>query len=509
MPITGFISQPAANSLNAAYSPITLRVTATKTGGTPQPPVVYCDIYINGTYYKTISKTQYNKLNAADSEWEFDIQDALQEYLRKFIAANGEQALVQGSPVIGQVFCRFRSSGTDAEGFIVTENIAPIQATSDVPAVAGTGTASNTFFVLNAALQNEDNPNLATHLSAFKHRTWDAATYPLTHRPDNYKVTKNDSDSFPIVTDKIPVSMTLNYQEKNSNTWQTALWAIPCTNVAAIALNMPNAKVGVIYNYSVTLVGTQPFALSNLIKPAWMNITIVGDVLTFSGLPAAGDVAAATNISGTVTNCAAGTQNFIDIIDINPAVACVPVAFAGAWQLPDAMATVQYVYDIPLNGDAPFTIIPETIPVWMTVNMNGSTVELRGLPATSDIGSDKVVKFKVTNCSGANLVQVLDTIDVLGAGQRIVVINDTGNVVQLTNSNGTITVAANGSSMMIMSNGNFTVTTMTGIDKITIADGMPADLHVVHIFNNVVQGNVLVIAPADLPNSRFMWIEPA
>ncbi len=84
MPISSIILQPAANDLKAAYRPVTLTVSATATGG-GTPPVVYCDIYVNGTYYKSLEKTQYT----VSGQWKFDIQDACQEVLESNIAANG------------------------------------------------------------------------------------------------------------------------------------------------------------------------------------------------------------------------------------------------------------------------------------------------------------------------------------------------------------------------------------------------------------------------------------
>src|SRR5689334_16037008 len=109
MPIGAIISQPESNSLKAAYRPVVLRVAATKTDNSAQPPVVYCDIYFNDVYYKSISKSQYTVLNLSNSEWQFDIQDAAQEYLKKFLGNNGEAAVVEATTIITKVFCRFRS----------------------------------------------------------------------------------------------------------------------------------------------------------------------------------------------------------------------------------------------------------------------------------------------------------------------------------------------------------------------------------------------------------------
>ena len=73
MAISAIILQPADGQLMAAYRPIVYRVSTIRTDGQPVPPVVYCDIYFDGTYYKSLSKTQYDKLNTTSSEFEFDI----------------------------------------------------------------------------------------------------------------------------------------------------------------------------------------------------------------------------------------------------------------------------------------------------------------------------------------------------------------------------------------------------------------------------------------------------
>jgi putative hemolysin len=71
MAITSILIQPDASSINSAYRPIILRVLASSNNiGVPNPPVVYCDIYINGTFYKTITRTQYAQLSLTDSQWE-------------------------------------------------------------------------------------------------------------------------------------------------------------------------------------------------------------------------------------------------------------------------------------------------------------------------------------------------------------------------------------------------------------------------------------------------------
>jgi hypothetical protein len=111
---------------------------------------------------------------------------------------NGGYAILKPTAPWAAVFCRFRST-TLVDGFIEGEDTAPVQATGNNAAVSGTGFQSHTFIVLNTALQQEDNPDLAQHLDSFKSGLWDAHAYPLTHRPSLYLIGKDDSDYFPFI----------------------------------------------------------------------------------------------------------------------------------------------------------------------------------------------------------------------------------------------------------------------------------------------------------------------
>lgn len=65
----------------------------------------------------------------------------------------------------------------------------------------------------------------------------------------------------------------------------------------------PNAKVGEYYSHSIPLNGTLPFTLEIIAKPSWLNISLVGNNLLFSGTP--------TNQFGNlglrVNNCTSGS----------------------------------------------------------------------------------------------------------------------------------------------------------------------------------------------------------
>ncbi len=249
MPINSILAEPGLNSLWAAYRPIPLRVEIQNTNG-QRPPVVYCDIYFGNVYYKTLSKTMYWAVSEGYSFWEFDIQDAAQEYLKKVLPFNGDSEIVQATGLMTKAFCRFRSSGYDADGFIKPEGIEPIQGTGTKAPVSGDGYQSNEFFIVNATLQHEDNQYLDQHLEAFKKRAWNSKCYPLTHRPDRNYLTVKDSDFFPAIVDSNLCLnyLVLKYRLVGQSTIRQARSSItiPCTaTISALTIEQLSATTNV------------------------------------------------------------------------------------------------------------------------------------------------------------------------------------------------------------------------------------------------------------------------
>lgn len=221
MPIVSIISQPGELDLKAAYRPVVLVVRATNTAGDPLPPVVYCDIYADGVFYKSQEKTLYSALSIDSSDWQFDIQDACQEILKSKIGSNGNNQITAIPTAMKKIFCRFRSSGINVNGFVTAEGTAPVQGTGKNAPVAGDGTESNAFFVANTTLQHDQNQLLPVHLNAYKTRSWQSTAFPLSHRRNGYKVGLNDSDVFPIInlSEKKMQCLVLNYKNKGQNTF--------------------------------------------------------------------------------------------------------------------------------------------------------------------------------------------------------------------------------------------------------------------------------------------------
>lgn len=211
------VYQKPSDSLNVAYRPVVFQCNAAITGATIDnylPPVVYCDIYVNGVYYKTVSKTQFISKTSTYGVFEFDIQDAIQ-VIMSYNLPNIEGSIIEEfSNTIKKVYAKFRNAKFDANGFVQSEQLAPIQATSTNDAVDGEGEQSNEFYVINSTIQHEDNQEAAAFLGSFKTGTWDNHTFPLTKRPKVTKLCKLDSSFFPIVTPSEIKCLKLNYKLK-------------------------------------------------------------------------------------------------------------------------------------------------------------------------------------------------------------------------------------------------------------------------------------------------------
>lgn len=420
MPITSIISQPSSSSLNAAYRPVIVICGAEQTSPVSDrfiPPVVYCDIYFDGVYYKSLSSTQPENIpvfGTTPARFKFDLQDACQEFLVKQLAARNHNNIDEVEGIMVVASCKLRSSTVDSSGFTVPEGTAPIQATGSNAAVAGTGTASNSFIVVNATLQHEDNQSLADHLNSFKQRAWSNLAFPLTHRPEGYRICKNDSDVFPIIylDTKMLKCIRLVYKPKGSADYYEAVHCYtgppppPCVPAAG-SISLPNATVDVAYNYVINLTGTAPFTITGQTKPSWMTVSLVGSTITLGGTPTSGDVASEVVVSITIYN-ACGNVTLSDNIDIAEAPVCTPVDFSTV--LPDGEVGVIYYWSVPISGTSPFILSSLIKPSWMNISVSGSNVIFSGTPDVE--GTGIAVSFTLSNCSGASTTSFSDSIDV-------------------------------------------------------------------------------------------------
>lgn len=205
---------------------------------------------------------------------------------------------------------------------------------------------------------------------------------------------------------------------------------VPCVAPTVPSFTLPDAAVGTAYNKTVSLTGSAPFTLSSLVKPAWMNITVSGPTITFSGTPGSGDDGTGITVSFTVSN-ECGSDNGSTTINVT----CDAVAISGTPVLPDASSHDAYTYSFDVTGTGPFTLSSIVKPAWMTIEVSGSTINFSGTPTTADEGTGITVSFTINNPCGT--VDFADTIDVNPGGARFtthtVVSGDALNVSELAN----------------------------------------------------------------------------
>lgn len=195
--------------LYAAYRPMVLQTILDYPDFSPvpdNPPVIFCDVYFNNVYYKTLSSTVFESVNTSlvvnrfRSMWTFDIQDAAQEYLRSRPQEMRGNVLIADTGSIATFRVAFRTSAVDANGFTIPQAPAPVQGNFRTQPVSGGGLLSSFYVVANATLQHEDNQDLLAHLSYY------TATYPpssiksysITHRKE-YVVGIKQYDHWPVL----------------------------------------------------------------------------------------------------------------------------------------------------------------------------------------------------------------------------------------------------------------------------------------------------------------------
>lgn len=182
---------------------------------------------------------------------------------------------------------------------------------------------------------------------------------------------------------------------------------VPCVAPTVPSFTLADATAGVGYNQTVTLTGKAPFTLSSLVKPTWLNITVSGSIITFSGTPGTGDEGTGITVSFTVSN-ACGSADGSGTINVS-APPCIAVAISGTPILPDGTVGTAYAYSFAVTGTAPFTLSSIVKPSWMTIAVSGSNINFSGTPDVA--GTGETVSFTINNCS-SDTVDFADTIDI-------------------------------------------------------------------------------------------------
>jgi hypothetical protein len=223
-----YATGPVLNTIMAAYNPVKVQVQDDGAGGAT--PVVYCDVYLNDVYYKTVTSSSPILISGASTVWEIDISGVAQEYLQSVLPSVGNpysgadpfmQELFRGPAAYNpnahggacRCYVRLRRGTPDSYGVITPDGPVPVQGTVDSAAISGGGYMLDYFLILNAALQLNTERTINTEYTLTQNkRTGIFSTagysvmsqhkiYPLSHMIDA-KVYANDYGQFPIVIKK-------------------------------------------------------------------------------------------------------------------------------------------------------------------------------------------------------------------------------------------------------------------------------------------------------------------
>jgi hypothetical protein len=167
-----------------------------------------------------------------------------------------------------------------------------------------------------------------------------------------------------------------------------------------------NATVASPYNHTVTFAGTQPFTLSNVIKPSWLSITLAGNVVTISETPTVGDIGSAEYSFDIVNSC--GTQSSYSLGG-TVVTNCVNVGGGSIAGNLNPVFNVNETYVLSgLTGTAPFNIT--------TIVTGGSIVSGQDTDiVTVKWTTNGTITFNISNCGGSGSKTVSQNVTVITA----------------------------------------------------------------------------------------------
>jgi len=134
------------------------------------------------------------------------------------------------------------------------------------------------------------------------------------------------------------------------------------------------------------------------------NITSAPNPFVISGLP--------DSWSSVRIRCKSDCREayFIKVFNNPNLTICVPVAFLGDTELPDAIVGTAYSFSINLIGTPPFSIDSIIKPSWMDISVEDGTITISGTP--DEAGENAIVYFYIYNCEGNNNVIINQTINI-------------------------------------------------------------------------------------------------
>lgn len=220
-----YATGPTIDRIMPAYNPIIVQIHDDGVGGAA--PVVYCDVYMNEVFYKTVSSSSPILVSGAATVWEVDISGVAQEYMRSKVP-DITNPFSGGLPVMEEMYmappsynpfnhggaarcrCKMRRATADSYGVVTPQAPVPVQETVDSAAVGGGGYAIDPFLIVNCALQlNTDHTTNAEYTLGLLKRVGVISTAGYMVQPENKvyplsrmvsgKIYANDYGQFPIV----------------------------------------------------------------------------------------------------------------------------------------------------------------------------------------------------------------------------------------------------------------------------------------------------------------------
>ena len=299
---------PTINSMKAAYNEIKVQAHDDGVGGIT--PVVYCDVYMNEVFFKTVSSSSPIVVTGAATVWEFDLSGVAQEYMRSVVpdvrypttsGVAAMQELFLAPPLYNlyihggaaRMRCKLRRGTADSYGVVTPQAPVPVQETVDSAAIAGGGYAIDPFYVVNSALQlNYDhNTNMRFALNEYR-RTGIFSTagymvdggnrlYPLSHLEEG-KIYANDYGQFPVVLER---DCFWSPGGVYNNSCVAAI-AVECYNSAGVRIYAAPSIGQTIYGESIlsipvgvkNLVALFPAMAAALPSTAWYQVFIYSNL---------------------------------------------------------------------------------------------------------------------------------------------------------------------------------------------------------------------------------------
>jgi hypothetical protein len=169
---------------------------------------------------------------------------------------------------------------------------------------------------------------------------------------------------------------------------------------------LPDAQQNVAYNHTILFSGSGPVNLTDIVKPAWMNIVVTGNSVNLSGTPVL-DGAVGEDIEVSFTfgnNCSEDTTDFSDLIDVLSDDDCIAVSLEEPFAITDAIVGEPFEMLIALDGSEPFVLSDIVKPSWMVIEVIGDVIHITGTPDETNIADDVAVHITVNNCAGIPLL---------------------------------------------------------------------------------------------------------